>query len=156
MDERDHLIEQITVLFSEITWQGRQLQARRVAKHGLTLPQFVVLQLLKRRGSRLTLGEIADALQLPASSLTSIADRLVARGLAVRDPVPADRRSVALAITDAGRCLVEAVDAERRQDLACLLQGSTLEDLSRFATVLTGIRTGLEHALADRQETIHI
>ncbi len=156
MEERDHLLDQITVLFSEITWQGRQLQARRVAKHGLTLPQFVVLLKLERCGSPMTLGEIADALQLPASSLTSIADRLVARGLAVRDAVPADRRSVALAITDGGRCLVEAVEAERRQDLASLLQGSTLEDLSRFVAVLTGIRSGLQQALADRQEATPI
>lgn len=151
MCERERLIEQITRLFSEITWQGRQLQARRVAKHGLTLPQFVVLQKLEHRGAPLTLGEIAEALQLPASSLTSIADRLVARGLAVRDAVPADRRAVALAITDAGRCLVKAVDAARRQDLAMLLQGSAVEDLRRFATVLTTISNGLERTLAEHQ-----
>jgi DNA-binding MarR family transcriptional regulator len=148
MGEREHIIEQITALFGELTWHGRQLLARRVAKHGLTPPQFIVLQTLERCGSQLTLGEIADALQLPASSLTSIADRLVARGLATRDAVPEDRRAVALTITGAGQAVVEAVDAERRQELASLLQDAPVEDLRVFVSVLQTISAGLERLLA--------
>ena len=153
MGERVHIVEQITALFGELTWYGRQLLARRVAKHGLTPPQFIVLKTLGRCGSPLTLGEIADALQLPASSLTSIADRLVARGLATRDAVPEDRRAVALTITGEGQAVVEAVDAERRQELASLLRDAPIEDLRLFVSVLRTISAGLERLLAgsDRQ-----
>ncbi|MER3485694.1 MAG: hypothetical protein C4345_06760 [Chloroflexota bacterium] len=141
-------MEHITALFGELTWHGRQVLARRVAKHGLTPPQFIVLQTLERCRSQLTLGEIADALQLPASSLTSIADRLVARGLATRDAVPEDRRAVALTITAAGQAMVETVDAERRHELASLLQDVPVEDLRLFVSVLQTISVGLERLLA--------
>jgi DNA-binding MarR family transcriptional regulator len=62
--------------------------------------------------------------------------------------VPEDRRAVALTITGAGQAVVEAVDAERRQELASLLQDAPVEDLRVFVSVLQTISAGLERLLA--------
>ncbi len=79
----------------------------------VTLPQFRVLAVLARHGS-CRLSGLADVLGVHPSSATRICDRLVAGGLLERAEDPADRRSVVLTLSPAGRRLVDAVMHRRR------------------------------------------
>ncbi len=76
----------------------------------LTLPQYRVLGILAE-GSSAASG-LAERLAVRRPSITAVVDGLVARGLVDRRQEDADRRRVALRLTDAGaRALAEADEA---------------------------------------------
>jgi DNA-binding MarR family transcriptional regulator len=80
---------------------------------GLTFARYEVLVLLSfsRRGS-LSLGKIGERLQVHATSVTPLVNRLEAAGLLARRPHPEDGRAVLAAITPAGRDVMQrATDA---------------------------------------------
>lgn len=76
---------------------------------GLTFARFEMLRLLAfSRTGQLPMGKVSERLQVHAASATNAANRLERDGLVVRLPHPDDRRSVLVAITDAGRAVVDA------------------------------------------------
>lgn len=74
----------------------------------LSFARYEVLRLLAfSRSGRLPLSSVVARLQVHATTVTSTSDRLVRDGLIVREPHPHDGRAALLALTDAGRELVE-------------------------------------------------
>ena len=70
---------------------------------GLPLTWFDALAQLRRApAQRLTMGQLATALLFSKSGLTRLVDRLVEAGLVERLARPGDRRSLHIALTDAG------------------------------------------------------
>jgi len=70
---------------------------------GLPLTWFDALaQLRMAPAQRLTMGRLASALLFSKSGLTRLVDRLVEAGLVERLARPGDRRSLHIALTDAG------------------------------------------------------
>jgi DNA-binding MarR family transcriptional regulator len=96
--------------------------ARSLAAAGddVTLPQYRVLVVLAASGPRGT-AELAAALAVNPSTATRMCDRLVRKGLVRRQRQSADRRTVRIALTEAGRDLVAEVSRRRRAELARLL-----------------------------------
>ena len=100
----------------------------------LTFARYEALVLLTfSRAGALPLGKMGERLQVHATSVTSIVDRLEAAGLVVRRRHPEDGRAVLAEITEPGRALVERATAD-------------LVD-SRFA--LTSLEPGQLEALSD-------
>lgn len=103
------------------------------AEHDLSAWEFDVLAALRRAGQpyRLTPGQLLTQNQVTSGTMTNRIDRLEARGLVRREPVPRDRRGIWVALTPEGRRRVDAafaglLDAER------VLLGE-LEDADRTA-----------------------
>ncbi len=96
--------------------------ARSVAAvdEDVTLPQYRALVVLAQHGPRRPV-DLAVALAVTPSTATRMCDRLVARGLAVRERVAEDRREVQVLLSDRGRDLVDEVTRRRRTELAGLL-----------------------------------
>jgi DNA-binding MarR family transcriptional regulator len=87
--------------FFEIGMETRKLVVRNLAELGLTFPLAHALRVLDPDRPR-PMRELADELFCDASNVTALADRLEAKGLAVRRPDPDDRRVKALALTAEG------------------------------------------------------
>lgn len=79
------------------------------AASGLTAAELEVLAALVDAGAS-PVGKIADDTGYRPSTLTSILDRLAARGFVVRALSPADRRSFLVSPTPAGRRAAAALD----------------------------------------------
>jgi DNA-binding MarR family transcriptional regulator len=75
----------------------------RSMPHGLTLPQFVVLNHFVRLGGERTPLELADAIQVTKATMTSTLQRLEAKVFISATPDPKDGRSKRIAITAQGR-----------------------------------------------------
>ena len=108
--------------------------------HGLTFARYEALVLLvfSRQGA-LPLGKMGERLQVHATSVTSIVDRLETAGLVVRRRHPDDGRAVLAAITDAGREAVEKATA----DLVAArfaLTSLTEDDLAELSDLLRPVR----------------
>jgi DNA-binding MarR family transcriptional regulator len=78
--------------------------SRRIARDaGLSVPQVLCLRTLADADGEVTVGAIADAVQLSRSTATGLVDGLVKKGLITRVRSAADRRRVVLGLTPAGR-----------------------------------------------------
>ena len=102
----------------------------------VTLPQFRMLVVLCAEG-QLRSGLLSDRLGIHQSTLTRLADRLVAQGWVRREPNAESRREVLVDLTDAGRELVTKVLTARRADLARILSSASPQDRA-------AIRAGFE------------
>jgi len=99
---------------------GVALRSLDVLGDEVSLPQFRLLVLLGDLG-RTRSTQVARALGLDRSSVTRLADRLVAAGHVVRGGHPHNSKLVTLDLTDTGRALVIRVVEWRRRELARIL-----------------------------------
>jgi DNA-binding MarR family transcriptional regulator len=82
---------------------------RTFARHGLDPASFDVLATLRRAGPphRLTPAELMRSAMVTSGAITQRLDRLASRGLVARTANEADGRSVHVALTGAGRELID-------------------------------------------------
>ncbi len=85
---------------------------RQEADAGLTPSQLSALAVIEREGP-LTLGALADQEKVAPPSITKVVAKLESIGLVARAVDPGDRRFVRVAVTAAGRGLLE--DSRRRK-----------------------------------------
>lgn len=72
----------------------------------LTVMQLFALFAINREG-QLAMGRVAEVLHCDASNVTGIVDRLVARGLVLRNECEHDRRTKTLHLTAKGKKIVD-------------------------------------------------
>jgi DNA-binding MarR family transcriptional regulator len=88
------------------------------ADTSVTLTHLSALVTLTK-GGPMTAGDLAASERVQPPSMTKVLATLEQRGLVRREPHPSDRRSAIIAITDAGR---ELLDSERQRRDAWLTQ----------------------------------
>jgi len=76
---------------------------------GLTHPQYLVMLALWQHGP-LSVKRLSTLLQLDPGTLSPLVKRLESGGLVRRDRDPRDERSLAIALTEAGRALRERAE----------------------------------------------
>lgn len=101
----------------------------------VSLPQFRVLSILADLGPTRS-GRVARALGLDASTVTRLADRLVASSHIERQGEPGHRGVVTLALTEQGRDLVSQVARWRADELGGIVATLTPEDQAAATRVL--------------------
>lgn len=116
----------------------RQVTARELSETcGLSLLQVQALATLHRSGPELEMSAVAGLTGLPASSVTSIVDRLVKLGLVERRYSEVDRRSVLAKITPAGVDVMTKFDAWDAQVVEQIFGRSDTEDIAACLRVFT-------------------
>jgi DNA-binding MarR family transcriptional regulator len=108
--------------------------------HGITFSRYEALVLLvhSNNGS-LPLSKIGERLQVHATSVTNVIDRLEAAGLVRREPNPRDGRGILAVITDEGRKVAEAATVQfnsARFGMSAL----GLSELERLFDILRNLR----------------
>jgi DNA-binding MarR family transcriptional regulator len=104
---------------------------------GLTYPQYLVMMLLWEEDHQ-TVGQLGQRLALDSGTLSPLLKRLTAAGLVTRHRRVEDERSVAIALTEAGRDLRDRAYAIS-QDMICALRLDVgqFSDLKQTLNVLT-------------------
>ncbi|WP_375489173.1 MarR family winged helix-turn-helix transcriptional regulator [uncultured Jatrophihabitans sp.] len=106
--------------------------------HGITFSRYEALVLLVHsRAGALPLSKIGERLQVHATSVTNVVDRLEAAGLVRREPNPRDGRGTLAVITDDGR----AVAAKATEQLNGARFGLAALDGAELAQVFAVLRT---------------
>src|SRR5687767_6452208 len=85
--------------------------ARDVARHGLTLAEFAVLEALYHKGP-LLLGEVQKKILVSSGGVTYLVDRLEQRGYVRRKLCEEDRRARYAELTTDGRELMDRIFPE--------------------------------------------
>ena len=107
---------------------------------GITFSRYETLVLLAyTRAGSLPLSKIGERLQVHATSVTNVIDRLEGAGLVRREPNPRDGRGTLAVITDEGRAVANKATEqlnEARFGMSSLAQA----DLRRVFTILRRLR----------------
>lgn len=114
------------------------LAAADVARHGLTLAEFGILEALHHRGPML-LGEVQRRILVSSGGITFLVDRLTAKGLVERRTCEADRRARYAALTPAGTAFVERIFPEHAALLSRSMEGLSADDQLATADLLRAL-----------------
>ncbi len=118
----------------------------------LTLPQYRVLVFLAVKGRPAS--DVAALLGVTPSTLTSVVDGLVGRGLVVRRSDEADRRRVVLSLSEHGRTTMERGDHVVGERLDRLLARLEPTDAERALVGLELLNVAMEAALRERFDDV--
>ena len=117
--------------------------AADVARHGLTLAEFAILEALYHGGPML-LGEVQKRILVSSGGITFLVDRLTAKGLVERLNCPSDRRARYAALTPNGHALVAEIFPEHAAALTRAVGGLTIDEQTEATALLR--RLGLRAA----------
>ena len=131
----DDLIRELT------SWTPRErMGAFRRWQHGaLSLVHLNVLTLLEAEGP-LSMGRLAEALDVSVASTTGIVARMTARGVIERRHDADDRRVVLVHLTPRGTRVFQNLEQHHRQRLARLLDQLSEDEMTGFLMGLRAMR----------------
>jgi MarR family transcriptional regulator, organic hydroperoxide resistance regulator len=99
--ETDHETLRVWLRFVRLQHRLSAAVAGELRAIGLSIPQFDVISTLTEREG-MTQQELAERLYVTKGNVSGLIDRMVDSGLVERRPIPGDRRSHALHLTQRG------------------------------------------------------
>jgi MarR family transcriptional regulator, 2-MHQ and catechol-resistance regulon repressor len=115
--------------------------AQDVARHGLTIPEFGVLEVLYHKGPQLQ-RDVQQRILVSSGGTTFLVDRLVAKGLVERQDCPSDRRARYAALTPAGEALIAGIFPEHAARIARAVSGLSADEQRTLTELLKRLGYG--------------
>jgi DNA-binding MarR family transcriptional regulator len=134
--ERQKLIQECMQSLRQIVRTLEDYSTGVEKRFGLTGPQLWALWELGR-GGPMALKDLAERMKLDASTMVGVVDRLVAKGLVVRNPDPLDRRRVSLVPTAKGGTILAAAPHPAQGHLLAGLEHLDPETVVRLHQALS-------------------
>jgi MarR family 2-MHQ and catechol resistance regulon transcriptional repressor len=120
-----------------------RLTGKDIEQHGLTQPQFGVLEMLGHLGP-MTIGDIGKRMLVTGGCITVILDNLEKEGLAERIRSVEDRRVIKVQLTDKGQILFKEVFHKHANRVAELASVLTEEEQLQLSTLLRKLGLALK------------
>lgn len=117
--------------------------SERLVRLGISMAQLHILYTLERSGG-MPMSRLADVLQVSLSNATGLIDRIEERGFVERTRVPEDRRVVLITVTDAGRRMLEEVDAISTELLRSVFARIGRTQIAGVGRAIAELRRALE------------
>lgn len=136
MTERDELVARIMRAQHELQRVFAYDRSNPLLGVNLTMTQLKIVMILSLRGGA-TGHELSEAMGVSPATITGIIARLTAQNLVARHEDPTDRRIRRIALTTAGRQLIDGLVSAGADHQARLLQRLSLADLSTVERALT-------------------
>jgi MarR family transcriptional regulator for hemolysin len=132
-------VNEFLTLFTRASKLLRGAADEAMSRHGVRVGQNLVLEALWDRDG-LAPGELADRLGVATPTVVKSATRMEAAGLLTRRRDPRDARLVRLYLTDRGRSIRAAIEAERdeleRRATATLSDEERIHLMSALAKII--------------------
>jgi MarR family transcriptional regulator, organic hydroperoxide resistance regulator len=125
--------------FAAIQRQNQLNLGRSLREHGLTVPMWRAMSALHQKDGQ-TIGEIAQLAVLDRSSLGRLLDDMAKEGLVEREPLPDDRRALAIKLSAAGRRKFEAGLPLVQRHYQNVLKGVSADEFETLMRVLRRIK----------------
>jgi DNA-binding MarR family transcriptional regulator len=133
--------------FRSAMTQLKCASSERLLRLGISMAQLHILYTLQRSGE-MPMSRLADHLNVSVSNATGLIDRIEERGFIERRRVAEDRRVVLIHVTDAGRRMLEEVDAVSTDLLRSVFGRIGRSQLAACGRAIAELRRGLEEASA--------
>ena len=125
--------------------------SERLLRLGISMAQLHILYTLQRTGE-MPMSRLAEVLNVSLSNATGLIDRIEERGFVERTRVPEDRRVVMIRVTDAGRRMLEEVDAISDDLLRSVFDRIGRSQIAGVGRALAALRRGLEESTGVRMD----
>ena len=122
-------------LLTAVARMQRRRFAAALGNYDITPSQARALHALLVHGV-VRLSELADRLRIARRSVTEVVDALEDRGLARREPDPADRRGIRVAMTAEGERLAAVLEEARRAESERLVSRLPERDRAELDRIL--------------------
>jgi DNA-binding MarR family transcriptional regulator len=135
------------------SWNPRERMGAFKSWHrgALSLVHLNVVTVIEAEGA-LSMGRLAEALDVSVASVTGIVSRMEQRGLVERRHGEDDRRVVLVHLTEAGARIFRDIEERRRAGLGRLLERLTDEQLDGFLAGIRVLRAAHAELAAQRDE----
>ncbi|MEO1641914.1 MAG: MarR family winged helix-turn-helix transcriptional regulator [Pseudomonadota bacterium] len=134
--------EEALIALRQIQRRTEQASKKLAAQAGLTPSQLLVMQILAERGE-ISAGEVSKLTLLKHATITSLVDKLVARGLLARRRCDQDRRRVWLTLRPEGQQaitsapdLLQEIFQNRFEELPDWQQAMLVSSLEKVAEMI--------------------
>jgi DNA-binding MarR family transcriptional regulator len=143
--------DKVAEMMPVITREFFKQQTAEFLKTKITMPQFVVLEILSHHGeSKMT--DLANLLDVTTAAMTGIIDRLVRDGYAARGHDKDDRRIVRVSLTRKGEKIVKDMVDNRKKLTIKLFGAISQEDREQYLKILTRVRDQLMAGAGESKE----
>jgi DNA-binding MarR family transcriptional regulator len=111
---------------------------------------IAALHTLRCSAGALRLTELANQIELDASTASRLVRTLESEGLVARTPDPDDRRASRVELTDAGLKRLEEFSQRRQEILTAAMSGWKKSDIETFATLMGRFADGVNQTAEER------
>ncbi|MCX5686400.1 MAG: MarR family transcriptional regulator [Candidatus Omnitrophica bacterium] len=132
-------VERVSEIMPVVMREFFRQETNEFYKLKITLPQFVVLDMLKRQGES-KMSDLARLINVTTAAMTGIVDRLVRDGYAKRMHDPGDRRIVKVDLTVKGARSVKDMTEHRKMLMARIFEMISQKEREEYLMILTHIR----------------
>ena len=127
-----------------------QFSAHHIRQTELTPPQFDVVATLGNTPG-MTCKELSEKTLITKGTLTGVLDRLADKGIVTRQSLPHDRRSVFIALTEAGQALFDRTFPAHLAYMRPAFAAFSQADLDRLHDDLNHLREAFAGALEQQK-----
>ena len=110
---------------------------------GTTLPRFDFMAQLERVPEGLTMGELSQRMMVSGGNVSGIAAQLEKAELITRAPVPGNRRSFQVRLTERGRREFEVMAKRHEEWVIDMLGGLSVSDVDQLMRTLKKVKAGI-------------
>lgn len=132
----------VLIALSRTTQSIHKRSAGLIAKFGLTMSQFAVMEALYHKG-HMTINEIIQAVLSSSGNMTVVISNLEKLELITKCVNPEDKRSSLIAITQKGKEIIEEIFPLHLNDLQEVFQTLSQEEKEMLTVTLKKISTTL-------------
>jgi DNA-binding MarR family transcriptional regulator len=119
----------------------------------VSMSEYDVLYTLSKADGPVRMGELGCSVLLSQAGLSRLVDRLVRRGLVERCPDPADRRSVLVQLSAAGRAAQKQVGRRHARHVADAMSVLDPDELRQLRSLATKLASEQSVPVPDRSGT---
>lgn len=120
----------------------RHMDIERLRPYGLSPQQYNILRILRgAQGKRMSMGSILERMLDRAPNTTRLTDKLIAKGLVLRERCTEDRRVVYLHISETGKELLKATDNETERMVGLFSEKLTAKEAEAMNRALDKLRS---------------
>ena len=133
--------------FMNIMLSGRKGMSTLVSEQLLkdySIEQFTLIQQVYKHGT-IRVSELAELLYVHKSAVTVRADKLVKKGLLIRERDIEDRRNVYLRLSEAGVEYYETMENKINEFVETIVKDSPKDEMERFLQVFEKIAYHIEN-----------
>ena len=140
-DEDEALSLKLLVVLSKAYKSVMDIAAKDVRRHGLSLSEFGILEVLYAKG-RIPIQQIGGKVLVTSGTMTYNIDKLADKGLVKRSPCADDRRVVHAELTEDGRALLDRIFPLHAGGMSEAMRGLTLEQKRQTIELLKSLGKG--------------
>lgn len=149
------LLDAVVGELHEMVGMMRCAGTGRMVKSGISMTHLHILWLLEHHGD-LTMGRLAELVDVSLSNASGLIDRMEERGLVERIRVPDDRRVVLVRCSPQGARMRDEIEAIKQDQMRSILGKLDVAQLTRLLGAVGDLRGAVGQEISEDHLKIHV